>query len=98
MKLLFSAEAERDISQIVHYIATTSGSYNAGWDFAIKLHAKCEHLASLPLPVGTNRDDLRPGLRSYAVGNYIIFYEYLADVLKILTILEGHRDIKSMFR
>ncbi|GJQ57407.1 MAG: hypothetical protein SCALA701_02080 [Candidatus Scalindua sp.] len=37
------------------------------------------------------------GLRSFVYGNYVIFFMYNNDYLDIVTIIEGHRDIETMF-
>jgi toxin ParE1/3/4 len=43
-------------------------------------------------------EDLRPGLRSFAVGAYVIIYRVeSADVL-ILRVMHGSRDLPAMLR
>lgn len=32
-----------------------------------------------------------------ALGNYVIFFRYIDDVLEVITVLEGHRDIDAFF-
>jgi len=47
--------------------------------------------------LGRSREELRPGLRSFPVGEYVIMYRVSgADVL-ILHIRHGRRDIQSWF-
>ncbi len=47
--------------------------------------------------VGRNRDDeLRPGLRSFAVGAYIILYRLEGEDALILRVVRGSRDIESL--
>lgn len=46
---------------------------------------------------GRLRDDLRPGLRSHPVKNYIIFYEPLPDGILVVRVLYGGRDIAQLF-
>jgi toxin ParE1/3/4 len=52
-------------------------------------------LARSPL-IGHGRKDLAAHLRSFAVGNYVIFYQPLAggDGVEIASVIDGHRDIK----
>ena len=47
--------------------------------------------------MGRPRTDLRPDLRSYPYGNYVIFFRYLDDTLEVVNILQGHRDIETFF-
>lgn len=47
--------------------------------------------------MGRPRDELAPGLRSSAFGNYLIFFRYVNDVFYVINILEGHRDVDAFF-
>lgn len=38
-----------------------------------------------------------PGLRSTAIGRYVVFYEAIEGGLDVLRVLHGSRDIESMF-
>ncbi|HVC82734.1 MAG TPA: type II toxin-antitoxin system RelE/ParE family toxin [Chloroflexota bacterium] len=47
---------------------------------------------------GRRRDvDLRPGLRSFPVGAYIVIYRIEGDDVLILRILRGSRAIQALF-
>jgi toxin ParE1/3/4 len=48
--------------------------------------------------VGRGREELGTGLRSFAVGKYIVFYRAVVDGIEVARILSGYRDIKSVFR
>jgi hypothetical protein len=37
-------------------------------------------------------------LRSHPYKNYVIFFRYVGDVLEVIHIIEGHRDIAALFR
>ncbi len=58
------------------------------------IDAQFETLAIHPL-MGRSREDLAPGLRSFAVGNYVIFYRSMARKagVQIVRVIEGHRNI-----
>ena len=43
-------------------------------------------------------EDLRPGVRTFTVGDYVIAYRIDGDNLLILRVLRGSRDIESLFR
>ena len=58
---------------------------------------KCKKLASLPGKIGTPRPDLHKNIRSISFENYIILFQYTDNLLEIVTIIEGHRDIGTIF-
>jgi toxin ParE1/3/4 len=46
--------------------------------------------------LGRARDDLRPGLRSYSAGEYVIIYTIDGADAVILHVLHGRRDIEGL--
>jgi toxin ParE1/3/4 len=48
--------------------------------------------------LGRARPELRPRLRSIAVGNYVLFYRPLRGGIELLRVLHGARDIGGIFR
>jgi len=44
---------------------------------------------------GRERRELRTGLRSFAVGNYVIFYIPLPDGIEIIRVMHGRQDLGS---
>jgi toxin ParE1/3/4 len=54
-------------------------------------------LANLP-NIGRRRDDdLRPGLRSFPVGEYVIIYRLQDEDVLVLRVLRGSRNIQALF-
>ena len=47
--------------------------------------------------MGRPRTELLSGLRSHPHKSYVIFFRYVADVLEIVNVIEGHRDIPALF-
>jgi plasmid stabilization system protein ParE len=47
---------------------------------------------------GRARNELRAGLRSHPYKSYVIFFDYIEDVLEIINVIEGHSDIPALFR
>jgi toxin ParE1/3/4 len=47
--------------------------------------------------MGAVRDELIPNLRSFPVGNYLIFYKPLPDGIEVLRVLHGARDLPPFF-
>src|SRR5713226_1802320 len=56
-----------------------------------RLHSK------FPL-MGRPRDDLVPGLRSFAIASYVIFYRPAGDTIEVLRVLYGARDIDAIMK
>ncbi len=53
-------------------------------------------LASHPL-MGEARDALRPGLRSFSVLKYVVYFQVVEDRLTIVRVLHGARDVRRLF-
>lgn len=49
----------------------------------------------MPGLMGRARPTLGVGIRSRAFGNYIIYLKYMGSTMRIIRILEAHRDISS---
>ena len=95
--LRFTSDALDNIADIAQYIARESGSRALAEEFADQRVQKCEHLAALPGTIGRARPELRPLIRSYAFKSYVIFFRYEGDVLEVVNVLEGYRDIEAFF-
>jgi toxin ParE1/3/4 len=51
-------------------------------------------LAQFPY-MGRARDDLRPGLRSFPVGQYVVIYAIEDEDVQILHVFHGRQDIEG---
>jgi toxin ParE1/3/4 len=94
MKLRLRPEARRDLQEIGDYIARDDR--RAAGRFVHMLREKCTFLAQNPY-IGRERPELRAGLRSFPVQNYVIFYHIIDDTLEVVTVVHGSRDLDSMF-
>ena len=47
---------------------------------------------------GQRRPELRPRLRSFPVGNYLIFYRPIRGGIELVRVLQGARDIRRVFK
>jgi toxin ParE1/3/4 len=93
-RLLPRAEAELD--DIWLYVARESGSIAIANRLIDAITDRFLLLAQHP-QIGRRRDhDLRPGLRTFVVGEYVIIYRIeVVDVL-ILDVIRGSRDIPEL--
>ncbi|MBL8579513.1 MAG: type II toxin-antitoxin system RelE/ParE family toxin [Mesorhizobium sp.] len=96
-KLRYTSEALDNIADIAAYIAIATDSETLGQRVVEELRGKCRKIAGLPGKLGRERFDLDLGLRSVAHKNYVIFFRYGDDILEVVAVLEGHRDLVSYF-
>jgi toxin ParE1/3/4 len=89
-------QADSDLDGIWFYTAFNSGSIESADRLVDSITGRFFLLATHP-NIGRARDaDLRPGLRSFPVGGYVIIYRIEdADVL-ILRVLRGSRNIEAL--
>ena len=97
MRLVLLDQAKEDLANVAAYIAEKSQSRHVGQNFAQRLLDKCKELASIKGTIGVERPELRENLRSHPFGSYIIFFMYNDNHFEVVTIIEGHRDIKAIF-
>jgi toxin ParE1/3/4 len=87
--------AELDLWEIWDYIA--DDSLDRADDFLDRVEEKLRSLARTP-GMGRRREELLPGLQSFPVGNYVVFYRAIEDGIDVIRILHGSRDIEEIFR
>ena len=88
-------QARADLDDIWEYILVESGSEAIADRQIDTITERFEFLANWPR-LGRARDDLRRGLRSYPVGDYIIFYRLQRRDVMIQRVLHGRRDIERL--
>ncbi|HEY3853971.1 MAG TPA: type II toxin-antitoxin system RelE/ParE family toxin [Verrucomicrobiae bacterium] len=89
-----TSQAELDLIEIGVHIAIDNASAADKWFDLID--QKCRLLATMPL-MGRERADLAPNLRSFPVGEYIIFYRPTPDGIIVIRVLHGARDLGTLF-
>ncbi|MED5548583.1 MAG: type II toxin-antitoxin system RelE/ParE family toxin [Pseudomonadota bacterium] len=82
-----------DLEAIQNYITRRSGDQVTGRRHVRNLTQRCRELAAQPFQLGQLRPELGSELRSIPFGNYVIFFRYRDDVLQVINVLEGHRDL-----
>lgn len=92
--LLKRPEAENDLINIWVYIAEDN-PINAD-RFLDKLEERCLLLAEFP-ETGAHRDELIRNLRSFPLGNYIVFYFVIDGGIDIVRVLHSAMDINADF-
>jgi toxin ParE1/3/4 len=91
-------EAEIELDELWHYLAKESSSTEIADRVIDSIVDKFFLLATYP-HVGRRRDeDLRPGIRSFGSGEYVILYRVEGEDVLILHVMRGSRDIEALFR
>ena len=90
-------QADSDLDDIWYYVASRSSSLDIADRLVDSITDRFFLLAEHP-NIGRARDeDLRPGLRSFPVGEYLIIYRVEDSDVLILRVLRGSRNIAAMF-
>ena len=90
-----SADAENDLDAIWLYIANDS-PVNAD-RFLDRLFTTLTTTLSTAPFAGRTRDEFEVGLRSFPVESYIAFYRVRDEVVEIVRIIHGARDLGAIF-
>lgn len=86
--------AELDLLDIWDYIA--DDSMDRADEFLDRIEEKLHLLARNP-GLGKRRDELLPGLQSFPIGNYVVFYREIEGGIDVIRVLRGSRDIEVIF-
>jgi toxin ParE1/3/4 len=87
-----SPQAEADVTAIWQFIA--GDSVSAADALLERIEAAFDMLADMPR-AGRAREDLAPKLRSFPVGNYLIFYVPVVDGVEVVRVMSARRDIDA---
>jgi toxin ParE1/3/4 len=85
-------QAEIDLFAIWDFIA--ADNVRAADALIDRIEATFDMLADTPL-AGRARSDLTRNLRSFPVGNYIIFYVPIPDGIEVARVMHGRQDIDA---
>ena len=91
--VLRTRQAEEDLLEIWDYIADDNPI--AADDLLDEIDAACTTLAENP-NAGRLREQLAPALRSFPVGNYVLFYRPGTDGIVLIPVLHGARDVSEL--
>ncbi len=95
MGFVLTAEAEADLDDIWFYTAGHSGS-DVGSRLVDTLLDHFWLLTRYPHIGRSRENDLRLGLRSFPVGEYVVFYPLQEQDVLILRVVHGRRDLGAL--
>jgi toxin ParE1/3/4 len=90
-------EAESDLEEIAFYIFVHSGSVEVADRWIESMTERFVMLGRQPR-IGRRRVDLRPGLRAFPVGDYLVLYRVDGDDVIVQRVVRGSRDLEALFR
>ena len=91
-------QAEAELDTIWYYVAKKAAASRSPTGSLIPSQNGFYLLARHP-HIGRPRDeDLRAGLRSFSVGEYVIIYRVEENDVLILHVFRGSRDIETLLR
>ena len=93
-----SPQADSDLDDIWYYVATQSGSFEIADRLIESITSRFLLLSKYPNLGRTRDEDLRPGLRSFPIGEYVILYRVQDEDVLILRVLRGSRKMDELFR
>lgn len=88
-----SDQAKEDLVGMWEFVAQENP--NSADRLLQRLVAQYKSLAENP-GMGRLREELRSGLRSFAVGNYLILYYPIPEGIAVFRIIHGARDLERL--
>jgi len=88
-RIVRTRQARNDVLDIWEYVARNNPA--AADRLIRRLDVMIRRLAEQPR-IGAAQDKYRAGLRSFPVGNYVIFYEPIPTGIQVIRILHGARN------
>lgn len=92
-RIIRTPEALNDLAEIWEYIGANNP--DAADRLLDNINDKVKLIAESPY-IGREREELAPGIRSFPVARYLIFYRPIAGGIEIVRVLHGSRDIDSL--
>ncbi len=89
--------AKADLEELAFYVFVESGSVEIANRLVDSITERFVLLGTHPR-AGRRRDDLRPGIRSFPVGNYLVFYRIEGDDVLVQRVVHGSRDLAALLR
>ncbi len=91
---IIAPEAIQDLKEITHYLANFN--LDTSENFLNQFETKCRYLVQFP-KIGRSYKQIRSYLRGLPFNGYIIFYRLGNDVIEIMRVVKGNRDLEALF-
>ncbi|NEP56881.1 MAG: type II toxin-antitoxin system RelE/ParE family toxin [Symploca sp. SIO2G7] len=93
-RYIISPAASQDLDEISDYFV--SRSVEAGEKFVNEFEQKCKNLVNFP-NMGRSYAEVEPSLRGVPLEGYIILYRVIENGVEIVRVVNGYRDLTSLF-
>jgi toxin ParE1/3/4 len=94
-RLTIAGSARADLREIRDHIAKDNPG--AARRVVLRLRATARRLAETPGMGRSREEDLRPGLFSFPLGQYVLFYKAQPGGIVLIRALHGARDLPAIF-
>lgn len=95
MKVVKSDKANRDLLQI--YVYLVNRNVDAAEAIIRNLDIQFRRLAEFPF-LGRERSQLGKGIHGLVVGEHLIFYAVLEEVIGVVRVIDGRMDVDAEFQ
>ena len=95
-RVRLSAQTELDLDDIWNYVANQSANIDVADKVLEAIGQRIRLLRHTPL-AGRRRDDIQPGMRSFAAGMYVIYYQVTERQVFIARVIHGNREQTAAF-
>ncbi|NER52188.1 MAG: type II toxin-antitoxin system RelE/ParE family toxin [Symploca sp. SIO1A3] len=93
-RYIISPAASQDLDEIFDYFV--SRSVEAGERFVNGFEQKCKNLVNFP-NMGRSYAEVEPSLRGIPLEGYIVLYRIIENGVEIVRVVNGHRNLESLF-
>jgi toxin ParE1/3/4 len=87
--------ANQELEDLLQYLATIA-SFDTSDRFLKRLNQKLTKIAAFP-NLGKARPEWGESYRSLPIDNYVIVYRVTEEMVEILRIISGYRDMDDLF-
>jgi toxin ParE1/3/4 len=94
-RVVRTRRSRADLVEILLYIRRDN--HRAARRLLDTINGKLELLAEFP-GLGQPREELSRSLRSFPIGDYLLFYRPRKDSIQLIRVLHGRRDLRNQFR
>lgn len=88
-------QAKADLEDLAYYVFVESHSLDIADRLIESISERFLLLGTHPR-AGRRRDDLRPGLRTFPVGDYLVLYRVEGNDALIQRVVRGSRDLAAL--
>jgi toxin ParE1/3/4 len=87
------------LEAVWEYIGVEKDRPDAAHRVIERLYEAFHFLGSQPLSGEARQDlaDLVPGVRSFSVGSYVIYYHPTSEGVRVGRVIHGARDVRALF-